>query len=127
MGCRGELLLASSATASPYMLYHQPTKHKVTTIETIHPTTLMWYWSTILGKFAATAPPFDNVDPCTAPGNGWIDVRDVAHAHTLGLVTPAAGDQRIILVKDDFVWQDVREYSESLSSRVMDISSRENL
>ena len=27
MGCRGELLLASSATASPYMLYHQPTKH----------------------------------------------------------------------------------------------------
>ncbi|KAI0093276.1 hypothetical protein BDY19DRAFT_989931 [Irpex rosettiformis] len=92
-----------------------PTKHQVTTIESIHPTTLMWYWSTILGNFASTFPPFDNVDPRTAPSNAWIDVRDVAHAHTLGLIKPDAGNERIILAKEGFVWQDVLDVYNSIN------------
>ncbi|KAJ7761665.1 D-lactaldehyde dehydrogenase, partial [Mycena metata] len=46
--------------------------------------------------------------PQTIGGNEgfWIDVRDVARAHLLCLLTEAAGGERLIISAGSFVWQD---------------------
>ena len=36
----------------------------------------------------------------------WVDVRDLAHAHTLALKTPEAGGERFIIRGGRAVWQD---------------------
>ena len=44
-------------------------------------------------------------------GSTYIDVRDVAEAHTLALEKEAAGGERIIISAGSYVWQDWRKGS----------------
>jgi hypothetical protein len=41
-------------------------------------------------------------------GNCWVDVRDLARAQVLALVTASAGGERIIISAGPWVWQDWR-------------------
>ena len=36
----------------------------------------------------------------------WVDVREVAEAHALALIKPAAGGERIAISAAPFKWQD---------------------
>lgn len=53
---------------------------------------------------------FDDEDPLTEPGHGWVDVRDVAEAHVRSLEARDAGGERIIVSAGGFVWQDWRMF-----------------
>ncbi|KAG5719285.1 NADPH-dependent methylglyoxal reductase GRE2 [Termitomyces sp. T112] len=48
-------------------------------------------------------------------GSAYIDVRDVAEAHTLALEKEAAGGERIIISAGSYVWQDWLDVARSLS------------
>ncbi|KAH0589925.1 hypothetical protein H2248_000115 [Termitomyces sp. 'cryptogamus'] len=48
-------------------------------------------------------------------GSAYIDVRDVAEAHTLALEKEAAGGERIIISVGSYVWQDWLDVARSLS------------
>ena len=39
----------------------------------------------------------------------FVDVRDIAQAHTLAIQTPAAGGQRFIISSGPYKWQDFGE------------------
>ena len=46
----------------------------------------------------------------TIGGGGWIDVRDLALAHSRALQREAASGERIIISAGPFVWQDWRAF-----------------
>ncbi|KAI0093277.1 hypothetical protein BDY19DRAFT_989932 [Irpex rosettiformis] len=86
-----------------------PVKHHVSALTSLNSSSLFWYYATILGNYMSTIPPFDNVNPLSVPSHGWVDVRDVARGHTLALSVPAAGGERICLLRGPFIWQDAND------------------
>ncbi|KAF7296278.1 hypothetical protein HMN09_01097100 [Mycena chlorophos] len=48
---------------------------------------------------------FHNTDAGGGSSGNWIDVRDLADAHTRALTTAAAGGERIIVASGAYVWQ----------------------
>lgn len=40
----------------------------------------------------------------------YVDVRDIAQAHTLALLKPEAGDSRFIISAGPYKWQDFGQY-----------------
>ncbi|KAL3472718.1 NAD(P)-binding protein [Aspergillus californicus] len=81
----------------PYMF--GPVAHEVNTIESLNPSTKMWYEAVANWVYFGGSP-------LTSPGHGWVDVRDIATAHIRALAVPDAGGERIIVSAGSWVWQD---------------------
>ncbi|KAG6864719.1 hypothetical protein C0991_007672 [Blastosporella zonata] len=79
-----------------------PVIHDVKNAEALNTSLRHWY-DVILGISHSEAL-------LKTEGSGYIDVRDVAEAHTLALEKEAAGGERIIVSAGSFVWQHWREY-----------------
>ncbi|KAH7921695.1 D-lactaldehyde dehydrogenase [Leucogyrophana mollusca] len=71
-----------------------PAIHEVTTPASLNESALLWY-NHLIGHTATGTK-----------GGTWIDVRDLAEAHTLALERPAAGSKRIIVAAGAWTWQD---------------------
>ncbi|TBU38651.1 NAD(P)-binding protein [Dichomitus squalens] len=63
-------------------------------------TSLRYYHSVVLKGEASD-------EMLATSGTSWVDVRDVAEAHTLALIKPAAGGERIVISANAFKWQDL--------------------
>ncbi|KAI0674143.1 NAD-P-binding protein [Trametes maxima] len=50
-------------------------------------------------------------------GTSWVDVRDLAEAHALALLKPAAGGERIIVAMRPFKWQEMVSTAHRLEPR----------
>lgn len=56
----------------------------------------------------------------TTTGSSWIDVRDLAEAHTRALEKAEAGGERIIVCVEPFVWQDWSKSRTGISCNASD-------
>ncbi|KAL4259845.1 NAD(P)-binding domain superfamily protein [Pleurotus pulmonarius] len=56
-----------------------------------------------------------STETLTTDGSCWIDVRDLAEAHTKALETPDAGGERIITSAGAYIWQDLIDVAQGLS------------
>ncbi|KDQ29970.1 hypothetical protein PLEOSDRAFT_24631 [Pleurotus ostreatus PC15] len=66
----------------------------------------------------STSPNAMSTEALTTTGSSWIDVRDLAEAHTRALERAEAGGERIIVCVEPFVWQDWIDVAQSLSPPV---------
>ncbi|KAF9489182.1 NAD(P)-binding protein [Pleurotus eryngii] len=66
----------------------------------------------------SSSPNAMSTEALTTTGSSWIDVRDVAEAHTRALERAEAGGERIIVCAEPFVWQDWIDVARSLSPPV---------
>lgn len=84
-----------------------PPIHEIPDITAVDPSWKQLARLLVTGRFkpASSAPGTTLLD---APlyGHGWVDVRDVAEAHVKALEASAAGNQRILVVAESFVWND---------------------
>ncbi|KAG6855973.1 hypothetical protein H0H87_008871 [Tephrocybe sp. NHM501043] len=64
---------------------------------------VLWY-DAVLGEGQSE-------DLLKVQGSAYVDVRDVAEAHTLALEKEAAGGERIIIAAGSYVWQDWRKWT----------------
>ncbi|KAG6888784.1 hypothetical protein C0992_007514 [Termitomyces sp. T32_za158] len=83
-----------------------PTIHDVKNPETLNTSSRLWYDVVVVG-----GQPEDFLKT----GLAFIDVRDVAEAHTLALEKEAAGGERIIISAGPFIWQQWVDVANSLS------------
>ncbi|KAG6880899.1 hypothetical protein C0993_003801, partial [Termitomyces sp. T159_Od127] len=84
---------------------NEPTIHEVKTPETLNTSLRLWYDVVVVGG---------QPEEFLKTGLAFIDVRDVAEAHTLALEKEAAGGERIIISSGPFIWQ---QWGEHLFSR----------
>jgi hypothetical protein len=89
----------------------QPVRQGVMTVDTLNLSSQILYNVLVKGDFLGVSPL---VGP--APGQAWMDVRDVAEAHVRALEVPAAGGERILIVTETMVWQDWRAWPSFLLS-----------
>lgn len=82
----------------------QPAIHEVDTPDNLNSSNLHFYKATVKNEFYA------GLSPLAAPSHGWIDGRDVAELHVRALEVEEAGNERIVTVAGQFVWQDAGEY-----------------
>ncbi|KAL4259848.1 NAD(P)-binding domain superfamily protein [Pleurotus pulmonarius] len=64
------------------------------------------------------SPNAMSTEALTTTGSSWIDVRDLAEAHTRALERAEAGGERMIVCVEPFVWQDWIDAAQSLSPPV---------
>ncbi|KAG6864908.1 hypothetical protein C0991_006437 [Blastosporella zonata] len=79
-----------------------PAIHDVKNVDALNTSSRQWY-DAVLGEGQSEA--FLKVQ-----GSAYIDVRDVAEAHTLALEKEAAGGERFVISAGSYVWQDWRKY-----------------
>ncbi|KAG6861381.1 hypothetical protein C0995_000787 [Termitomyces sp. Mi166 len=78
-----------------------PPIHELGSVEALNTSSRLWYDAVVVG-----GQPEDFLKT----GLAFIDVRDLANAHTLALEKEAAGDERIIVSGGPFIWQQWRRY-----------------
>ncbi|KAG6901798.1 hypothetical protein C0995_007824 [Termitomyces sp. Mi166 len=81
-----------------------PAIHEVKNLDALNTSARQWYNAVLVNQDEA----FFKIQ-----GSSYIDVRDVAEAHTLALEKEAAGGERIIISAGTYVWQDWRKYYQS--------------
>ncbi|KAG6917262.1 hypothetical protein DXG01_003209 [Tephrocybe rancida] len=84
-----------------------PMIHEIRNIDALNASSRQWY-DAVLGN--TQSETFLKVQ-----GSAYIDVRDVAEAHTLALEKEAAGGERIIISAGSCVWQDWIDAANALS------------
>ncbi|RPD79310.1 NAD(P)-binding protein [Lentinus tigrinus ALCF2SS1-7] len=87
-----------------------PVVHEAPTLEIFGSTQSLWYNNVVKGEVKG--------DALTKAGYEWVDVRDLARAHTLALVTPAAGGERFIIRGGRAVWQDFVNAARKFSDKI---------
>ncbi|TFK50045.1 D-lactaldehyde dehydrogenase [Heliocybe sulcata] len=87
-----------------------PVVHEVTTPDSLNSSTKLFYDGLVKGESHGQ-------DPSKYPDGGWVDIRDIAEAHIKALEVPAAGGERVLVIKDTFVWQDFYDIANSLSPK----------
>ncbi|KAH9855692.1 D-lactaldehyde dehydrogenase [Lenzites betulinus] len=89
-----------------------PLLHEAPTLDAFSGTVRHWYDHVVKGDLSGDALVKDGYD--------WVDVRDVAHAEVLSLLTPNAGGERFIIRGGPYVWQKfvnaARRYSDKIPS-----------
>ncbi|KAJ7596413.1 hypothetical protein C8J56DRAFT_917374 [Mycena floridula] len=85
-----------------------PVIHEVSTVNSLNASVAFWYRSVIDTTLTD--------EELAARNWTWIDVRDVAEAHILGLETDAAGGQRFLLSAGEFGWQEWLDIAHGLPS-----------
>ncbi|PCH42483.1 NAD(P)-binding protein [Wolfiporia cocos MD-104 SS10] len=75
-----------------------PAIHEVGAPEALNESMHDWFHTVFKGSKTATQ--------LSSVGSSWIDVRDLAEAHTLALKREEAGGERIIVSEGAFMWQD---------------------
>ncbi|RPD79313.1 NAD(P)-binding protein [Lentinus tigrinus ALCF2SS1-7] len=87
-----------------------PIIHEAPTLERFGGTPRMWYNNVVKGALQGEA--------LTKYGAEWVDVRDLARAHVLGLTSPEVGGQRFIIRGGPYLWQQfvdvARRYAEQI-------------
>ncbi|KAF8912390.1 hypothetical protein CPB85DRAFT_1375735 [Mucidula mucida] len=91
----------------PPWIFGPPT-HAVSEVASLGYSLVSWYNAIINGDF-------QGYPPLIAPGQAWVDVRDVALSHVAALEVPAAGGERIILAASSFVWQEFLDEANALT------------
>ncbi|KAG6917263.1 hypothetical protein DXG01_003210 [Tephrocybe rancida] len=84
-----------------------PAIHEIKNLDALNASSRQWY-DAVLGN--TQSETFLKVQ-----GSAYIDVRDVAEAHTLALEKEAAGGERIIISAGSCVWQDWIDAANALS------------
>ncbi|KAG5719284.1 putative uncharacterized oxidoreductase [Termitomyces sp. T112] len=84
-----------------------PAIHELKSLDALNTSLRQWY-DAVLGNN-------QNETFLKVQGSTYIDVRDVAEAHTLALEKEAAGGERIIISAGSYVWQDWLDVARSLS------------
>ncbi|KAG6809992.1 hypothetical protein H0H93_015323 [Arthromyces matolae] len=84
-----------------------PAIHELKSLDALNTSARQWY-NAVLGTSQSEAF-------LTVQGSAYIDVRDVAEAHTLALEKEAAGGERFIISAGSYVWQDWLDAAHSLS------------
>ncbi|KAF9025335.1 D-lactaldehyde dehydrogenase [Hymenopellis radicata] len=85
-----------------------PPIHAVSQLSSVGYSLISWYNAIINGDF-------QGYSPLIAPGQAWVDVRDVALSHVAALEVPAARGERVILAESSFVWQDFLDVANALT------------
>ncbi|KAG6830276.1 hypothetical protein H0H92_001542 [Tricholoma furcatifolium] len=84
-----------------------PAIHELKNVDALNTSSRQWYDAVLVdGKSESFLK---------TQGSSFIDVRDVAEAHTLALEKEAAGGERIIISAASYVWQDWLDAANSLS------------
>ncbi|TFK88764.1 NAD(P)-binding protein [Polyporus arcularius HHB13444] len=86
-----------------------PVIHEVSSPESLGGSQGLWYRNVVKGAAKGAL---------TKLGYEWVDVRDLARAHTLALVTPSAGGERFIIRGGRAVWQDFVNAARKYTSKV---------
>ncbi|KAL0958148.1 hypothetical protein HGRIS_000315 [Hohenbuehelia grisea] len=85
----------------------------------IHPVASITALNTSTAEFIAVALSQNaggrTEEELATQGSCWVDVRDLAEAHTLALEKTDAGGQRMIVSAGPYVWQDWLDVANSLS------------
>ncbi|KAI0827009.1 D-lactaldehyde dehydrogenase [Trametes gibbosa] len=92
----GEELGWDLVVLNPPFVYG-PFIHEAPTLQALGGTARQWYDHVVEGDLSG--------DALLKEGFDWVDVRDVAHAEVLSLITPAAGGERLIIRGGSYVWQ----------------------
>ncbi len=93
-----------------------PVIHEVSSPEGLGGSQGLWYRNVVKGAakgdalmklgYVSVTVFMRSVLTDLSPRYEWVDVRDLARAHTLALVTPGAGGERFIIRGGRAVWQD---------------------
>ncbi|CDO69083.1 hypothetical protein BN946_scf184992.g32 [Trametes cinnabarina] len=87
-----------------------PVIHAVDVPENLNESARQWYFNVVKGKL-------DN-DALVNDGSSYVDVRDLALAHTLAIQKPPVAGERIIVSASTYKWQDFVSAAHHLDSRI---------
>ncbi|RPD65273.1 NAD(P)-binding protein [Lentinus tigrinus ALCF2SS1-7] len=96
-------------TLNPPFVYG-PMMHQVATPDSLGSTPRMWYNHIVKGDLEG--------DALTKNGYAYVDVRDLARAHVLGLTVPEAGENRFMICAGSCVVQQFVDAARRVTDRI---------
>ncbi|OJT14836.1 NADPH-dependent aldehyde reductase ARI1 [Trametes pubescens] len=104
----GELGWELTVVAPPFIF--GPFVHEASSLDTVGGTAGDWADHVVKGDLSG--------DRLVKNGSEWVDVRDLAHAQVLALITPDAGGERFIIRGGAYVWQQFVNASRPYSDKI---------